>query len=228
MAWGLLLLCQWAHLGVPLVRADDDATRTAAIYSEFAKAFDTLEFEGDGKLDRTSFSQLVFDMGVSVTRSNIDDIFDEIDSPDGEGQGNDDGRVSPSELGAWWGEVSRCSRRTTCGTCAMATKCAWCLEAGICVNDEVGLCAGPEDHVGMAGTATGCQANAADMIEIASAGTRQLLQSSRTVGRTMAHIAHNCVARSSKLCPLHVFKADFTREMICVGSCRLTRARSTG
>jgi hypothetical protein len=165
---GLLLLWQWACV-VPLAGADD-AARSVAIYAELAKAFDTLEFEGDGKLDRTAFSQLIFDMGVSVTRSDLDDIFDEIDSPDGEGQGNDDGGVSPSELGAWWAEVARCNRRTTCGSCAMAKKCAWCLAAGVCVDDQPGLCAGPEDHVGLAGTAAGCPANAADMIEIASAG----------------------------------------------------------
>ena len=194
--WALLLL--WTCLAMPLARADEDAGRSAAIYSELAKAFGnllrlkqvslscrsiafvairgllvgsgTLEFEGDGKLDRTAFSQLIFDMGVSVTRSDLDDIFDEIDSPDGEGHGNDDGGVSPSELGAWWAEVSRCDRRTSCGSCALAKKCAWCLSSGVCVNDEPGLCAGPEDHVGMAGTASGCPANAADMIQIASAG----------------------------------------------------------
>ena len=196
--WALLLL--WTCLAMPLAGADEDAARSAAIYSELAKAFGaflqlneslylatrlalvvsrdsfvgsgTLEFEGDGKLDRTAFSQLIFDMGVSVTRSDLDDIFDEIDSPDGDGHGNDDGGVSPSELGAWWAEVSRCDRRTSCGSCALAKKCAWCLASGVCVNDEPGLCSGPEDHVGLAGTASGCPVNAADMIEIASAGMR--------------------------------------------------------
>jgi hypothetical protein len=168
----LLLLSCWACVSTPGVRADEDEDeRSAAIYNELSKAFGTLQFEGDGKLDRTAFSQLIFDMGVSVTRSILDDIFDEIDSPDGAGVGNEDGGVSPTELGAWWEEVTRCDRHKGCGSCAVASKCAWCLEAGQCVKDEPGLCAGPEDHVGMAGTATGCPANPADMIEIASAGS---------------------------------------------------------
>jgi hypothetical protein len=126
------------------------------IYRELSKAFDTLSFEGDGKLERSSFSQLIFDMGVSVTRSVLDDIFDEIDSPDGEGKGNDDGGVSPLEMSTWWDVVSQCSRHNGCGSCTLAQKCAWCIAEGKCVNDEPYMCAGPEDHVGRNGTAAGC------------------------------------------------------------------------
>ena len=81
----LLLLLLWQCGTADSSALDDEEERQHEIYRELAKAFDTLSFEGDGKLDRSSFSQLIFDMGVSVTRSILDDIFDEIDSPDGEG-----------------------------------------------------------------------------------------------------------------------------------------------
>ena len=73
----------------------------------------------------------------------LDDIFDEIDSSEGEGRGNDDGGVSPTELGAWWKEVTACKRHRSCGACRLA-HCAWCLAAGRCVKDESGTT--PQTH----------------------------------------------------------------------------------
>ena len=64
--WLSALLVVWGCCA-PHAAAEED--EMAGTYRELAKAFDSLQFEGDGKLDRSGFAQLVLDMGVAVPRT---------------------------------------------------------------------------------------------------------------------------------------------------------------
>eukprot|EP01052_Picozoa_sp_SAG31_P028965 SAG31_NODE_2840_length_5016_cov_15.783608_4_plen_172_part_00 len=74
----LLLLLQGTAISEEPSAPAEDIARREQVYRELAQAFDQLDFEGDGSLDRAGFFQLVADMNVTASRGEIDGVFNQV------------------------------------------------------------------------------------------------------------------------------------------------------
>eukprot|EP01051_Picozoa_sp_SAG22_P002831 SAG22_NODE_130_length_18670_cov_12.091379_9_plen_158_part_00 len=97
-------------------------------------------------------------MNVTATRSQLDEVFDEVDAVEGPACCRGDGKAQVAELAAFWAHIGNCGRHKSCAGCRMAG-CGWCVEEKVCALDEPRKCdIGPENHVGEAGDVKECPA----------------------------------------------------------------------